>query len=102
MQIATGRLLGFNELPTIVLTSVYTDLMGDAVSLKVKNDKRDRRIGSVILLLAGGICSGWLMRAGVGVYGVVWISVGLKVIISVGMWLGLQPVRKRGVKGDNS
>jgi len=90
MQIATGRLLGFGELPTIVLTSVYCDLMNDAAGLQLKNKKRDRRIGAFLLLLSGAIVAGWLMRAGIGVQGVLWIAVGLKALISIGMWLGLR------------
>lgn len=102
MQIATGRLLGFGEVPTVVLTSVYADLMGDVVGLKAKNDKRDRRIGAVVLLLGGAICSGWLLRAGIDLYGVIWITVGIKTIVTVSMWLGLQPVRKSSEKTEPS
>ncbi|KAF2102706.1 hypothetical protein NA57DRAFT_71692 [Rhizodiscina lignyota] len=92
MQIATGRLLGFGELPTIVLTSVYCDLMNDAVGLKLKNKKRDRRVGAVVLLVSGAIVAGWLLRACIGVHGVLWIAVGLKALTSIGMWLGLRSV----------
>lgn len=99
MQIATGRLLGFGELPTIVLTSVYCDLMSDFVSFNAKNQKRDRRLGAVVLLLAGAIVSGWLMRAGAGVYGVLWVAAGLKALISIGVWLGLKKLETKSESG---
>ncbi|KAK8074511.1 hypothetical protein PG997_009174 [Apiospora hydei] len=59
-QIVTTRLLGFNEVPTNVLTSVYCDLMSDPLLLAPwrANPKRNRRAAAVVLMLIGGICGG--------------------------------------------
>ncbi|KAL8627863.1 hypothetical protein Q9189_006428 [Teloschistes chrysophthalmus] len=42
-QVATAKSLGFSELPTTVLTSVYNDLASDDKFLAWDNPKRDRR-----------------------------------------------------------
>lgn len=85
MQIATSRLLGFNELPVNVLTSTYCDLMGDArLFVAHANPKRNRRAASVLLLLAGSIVSGWLMRSSAGLMGVFWLAGGIKALAAVG------------------
>ncbi|KAK6430821.1 hypothetical protein LTR95_013019, partial [Oleoguttula sp. CCFEE 5521] len=55
MQIASSRLLGYNELPVNVLTSTYCDLMGDFRLFALNNVKRDRRAAAVVLLLVGAI-----------------------------------------------
>lgn len=83
MQIATSRCLGFNELPVNVLTSTYCDLMGDAALFKVKNLKRNRRVAAVLLLLAGAISAGWLMKSAAGLMGVLWIAGGVKFLVAV-------------------
>ncbi|KAH9217507.1 hypothetical protein DL95DRAFT_295180 [Leptodontidium sp. 2 PMI_412] len=81
-QIVTSRLLGLNEIPTTVLTSVYCDLVSDPNILKKSNVKRDRRAGSVVFLLVGGLAGGWISRtAGLSV--VFWIAGGIKAVLSV-------------------
>ncbi|KAH7378105.1 hypothetical protein BKA64DRAFT_728436 [Cadophora sp. MPI-SDFR-AT-0126] len=84
-QIVTSRLLGLNEIPTTVLTSVYCDLVSDPNILKKDNVKRDRRAGSVVFLLVGGLAGGWISRtAGLSV--VFWIAGGIKAVLAVA-WL---------------
>lgn len=87
MQIAVSRLLGFNELPVNVLTSTYCDLMGDPKLLAVHNVKRNRRFASAVLLLAGAIISGWLMRSSGGLYSVLYLAGGIKVLTAVLVFL---------------
>ena len=86
MQIATSRLLGYNELPVNVLTSTYCDLMGDFKLMALNNVKRNRRFAAVVLLLIGAISSGWLMRSTGGLESVLWISGGIKVLTAVGLF----------------
>ena len=83
MQIATSRLLGFNELPVNVLTSTYCDLMGDAKLFALHNVKRNRRAIAVVLLFAGAIISGWLMRSQGGTQSVLWLAGGVKLLVAV-------------------
>ena len=84
-QIMTSRLLGFNEVPTNVLTSVYCDLMSDPKLLAPlsQNVKRNRRFASVVLLLLGGIVGGWLSRSKAGMSAALWLAGAVKFGIAV-------------------
>jgi hypothetical protein len=89
-QIVTSRLLGFNEVPTTVLTSVYCDLASDPKFLAPlkKNVKRNRRIGAIIALLIGGIAGGWLSRSSARMSSALWLGGAIKIAIAVSwsMW----------------
>lgn len=86
-QIAASRAMGFTEIPTVVLTSLYFDVASDPnlTDGLTKNVKRNRRIGSITALLLGAIVAGWLCRSGAAL-GVLWICLVIKVGIAVG-WL---------------
>jgi hypothetical protein len=90
-QIVSSRILGFNEVPTNVLTSVYCDLLSDPNLLAPlgKNPKRNRRSAAVILLVLGGVVGGWLQRSKAGMSSVLWIAGGIKFIIAL-TWMGWQ------------
>ena len=85
MQITSSRLLGFNELPVNVLTSTYCDIMMDAKIFALNNVKRNRRVSAVVLVLAGAVCSGWLMRSAGGLISVLWLASGIKLIVAIGI-----------------
>lgn len=93
-QIVTSRLLGFNEVPTTVLTSVYCDLASDPKILKVDNVKRNRRVGAVLMILIGGIAGGWISRSSAGMSVSLWIAAAIKLGIacSWSIWKTKQPV----------
>ncbi|KAL8689742.1 MAG: hypothetical protein Q9218_004657 [Villophora microphyllina] len=81
-QVATAKSLGFSELPTTVLTSVYNDLASDTKLLAWDNPKRDRRLGSVVMMLLGGISGAWLAR-GTGTFTtVLWLGAAIKALLS--------------------
>lgn len=82
-QIVTSRLLGFNEVPTTVLTSVYCDLASDPGLFKADNVKRNRRAAAVISILIGGIVGGWISRSAVGLSTNLWIAAAIKMSISL-------------------
>ncbi|KAK9491178.1 hypothetical protein V1508DRAFT_422563 [Lipomyces doorenjongii] len=85
-QMAASRGMGFNELPTTVLTSVYYDLASDP-NLAVRpseNVKRNRRIGGAVALLIGAIAGGWIFKSNDGLGIALWIAAGLKLAIAVG------------------
>jgi len=95
MQIATSRILGFNELPANVLTSTYADIVGDPKLFSFHwNPKRDRRIASVFLVLTGAISSAWMMKRGLNIYGQMWIGAGLKFLTAAGVWLFMDKDRE--------
>lgn len=83
-QIVTSRLLGFNEVPTTVLTSVYCDIASDPKLLEKNNVKRNRRIAAVVAILIGGIAGGWLSRSDAGMSSALWIAGAVKVAIAIG------------------
>lgn len=88
-QIVTSRILGFNEVPTNVLTSLYCDLLSDPMILARvgENPKRNRRVMAVLLTVGGGILGGWLQRTTVGMPSVLWISGVVKLVIAL-VWAG--------------
>ncbi|KAI9371821.1 hypothetical protein BJX61DRAFT_486435 [Aspergillus egyptiacus] len=88
-SMTAARGLGYNEIPTVVLTSVYFDVASDPklVSGVSGNVKRNRRIGAVVMLLVGAIAGGWLSQSKGGMESALWISAGLKVLIAA-LWVG--------------
>ncbi|EEP79838.1 predicted protein [Uncinocarpus reesii 1704] len=87
-QMAASRLLGFSEIPTTVLTSLYYDLASDPGLLLPlsQNVKRNRRFNAVIGVIAGAIVGGWLSRATGGIEAAMWIATGSKFVIA-NSWL---------------
>ncbi|KAI3395884.1 hypothetical protein diail_669 [Diaporthe ilicicola] len=88
-QIVTSRVLGFNEVPTNVLTSLYCDLFSDPLILAPvgKNVKRNRRVVAVLLMVAGGILGAWLQKSKAGMPAALWIGGAIKMAIAVS-WVG--------------
>lgn len=84
-QICTSRILGFNEVPTNVLTSVYCDLFNDPKLFAPwsANPKRNRRASAVVLMLIGAIAGGWLARSNAGMSSALWIAGAIKLGIAV-------------------
>ncbi|KAH6646024.1 hypothetical protein BKA67DRAFT_663893 [Truncatella angustata] len=91
-QICASRILGFNEVPTNVLTSVYCDIFNDPklfAPLRA-NPKRNRRIAAVLLMLIGSVGGGWLARSDAGMSTALWIGGAIKLGIAVA-WLLWKP-----------
>ncbi|EXJ83323.1 hypothetical protein A1O1_06944, partial [Capronia coronata CBS 617.96] len=87
-QVWASEVLGFKEIPTTVLTSVYFGLASDVRFLHglSKNPSRNRRLGAICALLLGAISGGWLSRSRAGIPGVFFVAAGVKFIISAA-WL---------------
>ncbi|KAK6382642.1 hypothetical protein LTS17_003311 [Exophiala oligosperma] len=87
-QIVISRMLAYNELPTVVLTSTYCDLMFDPLLFTAplrQNSKRNRRFVSAVALLLGAVVSGFLTKGG-DVANPLWIAGAIKVALAV-VWL---------------
>jgi hypothetical protein len=87
-QITMSRVLAYNELPTVVLTSTYCDLFIDPYLLTSpinENPKRNRRALSVVALLAGATIGGFLTRDG-DISNALWTTATVKIILA-GIWL---------------
>ena len=87
-QIVNSRGLGVGEVPTVVITSLLCDLLGDPALLARANGKRDRRAAAFILTLVGAIAGGWLSKAIGAVQPSLWLAAAIKAVITV-FWLGL-------------
>jgi uncharacterized membrane protein YoaK (UPF0700 family) len=87
-QVWTGDVLGFKEIPTTVLTSVYFGLASDVKFLQglKTNLPRNRRLIAVCALLLGAVSGGWLSRSRGGIPSVFFVAAGLKFCIS-GIWM---------------
>lgn len=85
-QVAASRALGYGEIPTTVLTSVYNDLASDPKLWTWQNAKRNRRLAAAIMILVGGICGGWLSRLREGFAVVLWVGGAIKVLLCIA-WL---------------
>ncbi|KAM5353556.1 hypothetical protein ACJ41O_000206 [Fusarium nematophilum] len=85
-QIVASRVLKYNSMPTVVLTSLYCDMMSDAklfTSPITDNADRNRRATGAVLLFAGAVAGGFLSKSWVGFAGALWIAAFLKLCIVV-------------------
>jgi uncharacterized membrane protein YoaK (UPF0700 family) len=92
-QIVASRVLKYNTMPTIVLTSLYCDMMSDAKLFTAPitdNADRNRRALGAILLFAGAVSGGFLSKSWVGFAGALWIAAFLKLAITVA-WVLWKP-----------
>jgi hypothetical protein len=87
-QAVTSRALKHNALTSVVLTSIYCDLLSDAELFAVHNADRNRRLSAPVLLLFGAIIGGVLAHGPLGTSGVLWFAAGLKlcVVLSWFFW----------------
>ena len=85
-QIVASRALKYNAMPTVVLTSLYCDLMSDAQLFTAplgENADRNRRFLGAVLLLAGAISGAFLTKSDAGFKGGLWIGVFIKTTMAV-------------------
>lgn len=93
-QIVASRVLGVNELPTVVITSLMCDLMSDPklLALPVFSGARKRanRVLGFVLTLVGSIIGGWMLKGTGMVTPVLWLVFAIKFVICLGwiVWRG--------------
>ena len=87
-QIVASRALGFNEIPTVVITSLLCDLMSDPGLFLLRNQKRDRRIVAFVLTLVGAIVGGWVTKVTGDISTILWLAAAIKlfVVFAWGFW----------------
>lgn len=99
-QIVASRILGINEIPTVVITSLLADLFSDplltVMPIMTGNTKRNNRIAGFVLTLLASIVGGWMLKATGQVQPALWVVFGIKLTISLG-WLGWK--KSETVKG---
>jgi len=84
-QIIVSRMLGYGELTSVVLTSAYCDLLFDQEVLTAplkENVKRNRRVASMVMMLAGAISGGFLTRDD-NIALALWIAGAMKMMITI-------------------
>ncbi|PYH47844.1 YoaK family protein [Aspergillus saccharolyticus JOP 1030-1] len=84
-QVCATRILEFDEIPTVVLTSLLCDLLVDPNLFARKNPKRDRRIGAFVALFLGAMTAGGLSKVA-RLASSLWFAFGLKVMVT-GAWM---------------
>ena len=92
-QIVASRALKFNSIPTVVLTSLYCDMMSDAKLFTApitENADRNRRATGALLLFVGAVCGGFLSKSWVGFAGALWIAAFLKLCVTFA-WMLWKP-----------
>ena len=86
-QMAMSRFLGYAEVTSVVLTSSYFDFAFDdkVFAGPTRNVKRNRRVGSMIMVLLGAIAGGFLTQDE-DISKVLWFAGSLKVVVAV-LWM---------------
>ena len=86
-QCVLSRVLGYGEIPTVVLTSGYCDLGMDEKLFAPAgaNSKRNRRVASTAMVITGAILGGVLTKHG-EIERALWAVVGVKGVMAVS-WL---------------
>jgi len=88
-KVVSSRVLGFNALPAVVLTTLYNDLASDPALLTaglMGNVQRNRRMGSLLMYVCGALVGGAFARSSLGFAGALWFTAGIKSLIVLG-WL---------------
>ena len=92
-QVVVSRVLKYNEIPTVALTTLVADLMSDAHLLTVgifDDVKRNRRVAALFMLLGGAVCGGVFTKGWIGFTGAIWIAASIKSIMVIA-WLIWKP-----------
>ncbi|KAL3475075.1 hypothetical protein BJX99DRAFT_247841 [Aspergillus californicus] len=101
-QITASRVLGYDELPTVVLTTLLCDLLVDPnLSAPLKeNGKRNRRIGGFLALFLGAMTAGGLAKV-TDLASSLWFATAIKLFIT-GSWFVWKGERIRRIEGKGS
>ncbi|EXJ69649.1 uncharacterized protein A1O5_06720 [Cladophialophora psammophila CBS 110553] len=80
-QIVASRTLKYNALPTVVLTSLFCDLMSDPdlfTAGLLEDPDRNRRALGAVSLFGGAAVSGALLKTSFQYDGALWVATGVK------------------------
>lgn len=81
-QVVTSRILQFNGLTSMVLTSVYCDLFSSPKFPSLSAVKEKRRAGAIVCLVLGTALGGLWAKTSVGLMGALWTAVLFKGVIA--------------------
>jgi hypothetical protein len=93
-QIVASRTLEYDEIPTVVLTTLLCDLLIDPRLLARDNPKRNRRVACFITLILGAMTAGGLYKL-TNMSASLWLAFALKAVITVSwvFWEGNQKTK---------
>jgi uncharacterized membrane protein YoaK (UPF0700 family) len=95
-QVVASRILKYTAMPTVVLTTLYTDLMMDTHLLTAglfEDPQRNRRAASAIMLFVGAVIGGVIAKSWLGFAGALWIGAFLKALMVLA-WLLWKPIQE--------
>ena len=103
-KVVASRVLGFNALPSVVLTTLYNDLASDPALFTaglMGNVQRNRRGGGLVFYIFGALLGGVFAMSSVGFAGALWFTAGVKVLIVVAwlMWREEKEKERDGEEG---
>lgn len=88
-KLLSSRQLEQNFLPTVVLSTLYCDLLSDPALFTaglLQNGKRNRRAGGAIFYFVGAVSGGAMAKGKAGFTGGLWLAAGINFAISFA-WL---------------
>jgi hypothetical protein len=97
-QIVASRVLKYNSMPTLVVTSLYCNLMSDPNLLTAgvfEDPDRNRGAIGVVMLFVGATVGGALMKTPGGYPRALWLATGVKGFL-VMAWLVWRPKKTQG------
>lgn len=89
-KVVASRVLEHTQLPTIVISVLYTDLVSDPSFFSgglFGNGPRNRRLGGVLFYFAGAVLGGVFASSRFGFAGALWVAAVVKGGIVLG-WFG--------------
>ena len=89
-KVVASRVLEYNGLPCVVLTSLYTDLMSDPglfTAGLTSNVQRNRRVGGAVFYFIGAVLGGFAAGSDIGFSGALWIAAILQFIVAAAWML---------------
>ncbi|CAG8890330.1 unnamed protein product [Penicillium egyptiacum] len=93
-QICVSRVLALDEIPTVVVTAMLSDLLIDPKLTAKFNPKRNRRVGSFLALFLGAMTAGGLSKT-TGMASSIWLAMGLKLTVTLGWCVWRQEGRRK-------
>lgn len=93
-QIVASRTLEYDEIPTVVLTTLLCDLLIDQRLFARDNPKRNRRVACFLTLILGAMTAGGLYKL-TSMSASLWLAFALKAAITVSwvFWEGAQQMK---------
>ncbi|KAJ5045247.1 hypothetical protein NUH16_002059 [Penicillium rubens] len=98
-QICASRVLAMDEIPTVVVTAMLSDLLVDPKLTARFNPKRNRRVGAFLALFLGAMTAAGLTKT-TSMASSIWLAMGLKLMITLGWFVWQRREERRKSEFD--